>query len=546
MQDTAGTWLMTALTSSPLLIALMLTAASLPVLILGLLAGATADIFDRKRLLIFWQAWMLVSVALLALLTFLGVISPWTLLLLTFMLNIGSAMNNPAWQAIVPELVPREQIANAVTLNSVSNNLARAAGPALGGLMVAAFTRTDTGASWVFFLNAASFAGVIWVLMQWKSKPLFKSVLPAERIAGSVRNGLRYVWNAPPLKASLVHAFVFPFFVSSVWSLLAVVAKHDLRIGGLNGALGYGILNGCLGLGAIFGAILLPRMRQKVSADKVIVMSSTIYTGVMLVLALVKVPWIVMVVLVTGGFAWTSTMSTLNASVQLSVPAWVQARALGTYLMTFQGGLALGSVLWGAIAERSSTKAAFICATAGFAVVTPLTMRFHVLRGKPPDFTPYQWKRLAPALSNTPDPFDGPARISIEYNIPEARYAKFTRYIHEMRGVRLRGGAIRWGIYRNADNPEHLEETFVMESWIDYLRSRERMTAADTAIRDRVWALQGGDEAPKVTYQIYAVEETEPVNASESGQANASTSGSWWAVRRRARGPGARYTARPE
>src|SRR6478736_5533914 len=180
MQDTAGTWLMTVLTGSPLLIALMQTAASLPVLLLGLLAGATADMFDRRKLLIFWQAWMLGSVAVLAVLTFLGHISPWFLLAFTFLLNIGSAMNNPAWQAIVPELVPRTLIPDTVSLNAASNNLARAVGPALGGLMVAGFASVHTGAGWVFLLNAASFAGVIWVLVNWKRMPLFKSALPSE------------------------------------------------------------------------------------------------------------------------------------------------------------------------------------------------------------------------------------------------------------------------------------------------------------------------------------------------------------------------------
>lgn len=185
MQDTAGTWLMTALTGSPLLIALMQTAASAPVLLLGVFAGATADIFERRRLLIFWQAWQMIAVALLAVLAFSGAIGPVLLLLLTFLMNVGSAMNNPAWQAIVPELVPRSELPNAVALASASNNLARAAGPALGGLLMAAFIHETTGAGWTFALNAASFAAVIWVLWVWKRQPLFRSALPAERLMGS-------------------------------------------------------------------------------------------------------------------------------------------------------------------------------------------------------------------------------------------------------------------------------------------------------------------------------------------------------------------------
>src|ERR1700758_4847034 len=266
MQDTAGTWLRTVLTTSPLLIALMQTAASLPVLMLGLLAGATADIFDRRKLIIFWQAWMLGSVAILAVLTFLGHISPWALLAFTCLLNIGSAMNNPAWQAIVPELVPRDLIPDTVSLNAASNNLARAVGPALGGLMVAGFQRVHTGAGCVFALNALSFAGVIWVLVNWNRVPLFKSALPAERIEGSIRSGLRYVRYAPDLQASLVRAFVFTFFVSAIWSLLAVVAKLDLK----QGPLGYGILNGSLGVGAVVAATFLYRIRQRFTADQIL------------------------------------------------------------------------------------------------------------------------------------------------------------------------------------------------------------------------------------------------------------------------------------
>ncbi len=514
MQDTAGTWFMTSLTASPLLIALMQTAASLPVLLLGLLAGATADIFDRRKLLIFWQAWMLGSVSLLAVLTFLGYVSPWTLLALTFMLNIGSAMNNPAWQAIIPELVPRNLIPDAVSINSAGNNLARAVGPALGGLIVAAFQRIDTGAGSVFLLNAASYAAVIWVLVNWKRIPLFKSTLPSERIAASIRSGLRYVRYSPDLRSSLVRTFTFAFFLSAIWALLAVVAKRDLH----QGALGYGILNGALGLGALAGATALPRVRRRFSADRIIATASLYNVATLLILAFAHIPALIIVALILSGFAWTSTLSTLNTSVQLAVPAWVQARALGTYLMTFQGGMALGSVLWGALAERVSTPISLATAAAGLALTLPIVRRFHILQGPAPDHTPYQWKRPAPQPIPFPtmdsEPADdlnfaGPVRISVDYRIPAENYAEFTHAIHELRGVRLRDGAIRWGIYRDATNPEHLNETFLMESWLDYLRSRERVTTADDEIRERVRALHRDDDnPPKITHQIYAKEIT--------------------------------------
>ena len=513
MQDTAGTWLMAVLTTSPLLIALMQTAASLPVLLLGLLAGATADIYERRRLLLFWQSWMLVSVAVLAVLTFVGVVSPFTLLLFTCLLNVGSAMNNPAWQAIVPELVPREEIPNAVTLNAVSNNIARAVGPAMGGLIVAAFTKASTGAGWVFAFNSVSYAGVIWILWKWKRTPLFKSALPAERIFGSVRTGLRYLRHSPSLQAPLLRAFLFTFFVSAMWALLAVVARQDMH----QGALGYGILNGSLGAGAILGATSLAYVRRHVSTQVLLASTLSYYVVLLVVLALVKSPAIIIAALLVGGFAWTSTMSTINVAVQLSVPGWVQARALGAYLMTFQGGLALGSALWGLLAEHTSTKTSLLCAAGGMLLTAPLAMRTRLLEGEAPDLTPYKWKRPVPQFPQTPEPEAGPVRISVDYTIPEEHYVEFTHAVHELEGVRLRGGAIRWGIYRDAANPEHMNETFVMESWLDYLRSRERMTAADHTVRARVVALHAGPELPVVSHQIFVREVTPELQEKTAG-----------------------------
>ncbi len=503
MQDTAGTWLMTVLTSSPLLIALMQTAASLPVLLLGLLAGATADIYDRRRVLILWQAWMLGSVAVLSLLTFFGVVSPLVLLFLTFALNVGSAMNNPAWQAIVPELVPPEQVPDAVTLNSASYNLARALGPGLGGLAVAAFgVHVYTGAASVFFINALSFVGVVWVLYRWQRTPLFKSALPAERLYGSIRTGLRYVRYAPALQATLFRGLVFTTFVSAVWALLAVVAKADLH----QGAMGYGILTGSLGVGAVVGAFSLPRLRHLASADRIIAVSTFVLVLTLLALALVRMQWVVVGFLIAGGFAWTSTMSTLNVSVQLSVPSWVRARALGTYQMVVQGGLALGGVIWGYVAEHFSTRISLLAASIGLALSLPVALRFHILRGEVPDLSPYRPNRPAPSMPQPPGPTDGPVRISVDYRIRPEDYNAFTKQIHRLRSVRMRDGAIRWGVFQDVTDPSHINETFLVESWVDYLRQRERFTADDYQIREKVWSFHLGPEPPKISHMIYARE----------------------------------------
>ena len=504
MQDTAGTWLMTVLTPSPLLIALMQTAASLPVVLLGLLAGATADIFDRRWLLLFWQAWMLAAVALLSLLTFANIISPWVLLSLTFLLAIGTAMNSPAWQAIVPELVPRDELPEAVALNSAGFNLARALGPAMGGIAVAAFTHADTGAAWTFLLNSLSFVGVVYVLYQWKRRPLFKSALPAERIYGSMRSGLRYIQYSPLLKRALARAFIFTIFVSAVWSLLAVVAARDLH----QGALGYGILNGSMGLGAVVGATMLPHVRRRLSADAIIAISSGVFVMTLIVLAYVHYALAVIAMLLCAGFCWTSTMSTLNLAIQLSSPSWVQARALGIYQMIFSGGMALGSVIWGLIAEHLSTPLSLAIAAGGLLVTLPLSNRLHVLRGELPDFTPTGNPLRLPQAVIEPEMHDGPVRILIDYCVEADEYNEFVHAIHKLRDIRMRDGAMRWGVFQDINDPTRITETFIMESWIDYLRQRERFTAADRAIRDHVFTFHRGTGQVRVTYSIYAKERT--------------------------------------
>jgi hypothetical protein len=291
-------------------------------------------------------------------------------------------------------------------------------------------------------------------------------------------------------------------FVSAVWSLLAVVAARDLH----QGALGYGILNGSMGLGAVVGATNLPRVRRKFSADMIIAISTGVFVGTLVVLAFVRYPLVIIPVLLMAGFAWTSTMSTLNLAVQLSAPHWVQARALGTYQMIFSGGMAIGSVIWGLIAEHLSTPISLAAAAGGLLVTLPFSMRLHVLHGEQPDLSPLRSTGVVPQLAMEPEMSDGPVRIFIDYSIDDQDYNDFVQAIHELRDVRLRDGAMRWGIFQDASDPQHLNETFIMESWIDYLRQRERFTASDRTIGDRVASFHRGKEPPRVTHMIYAKE----------------------------------------
>lgn len=504
MQDTAGTWLMTALTTSPLLIALMQTAASLPVLLFGLPAGAMADIIDRRRLLLFWAWWLLVAAAILSVFTMAGWTTAWSLLLLTFLLSVGTGMNGPTWQAIVPELVPREELPDAIALNSAAFNLARAVGPALGGLAMAAFASIWLGAGVVFLLNALSFIAVLVVIYRWRRTAYFKSALPAERLMGSMRSGLRYVRFKPAVQAILIRAFLQTFCVSGMWALLAVVAKEDLH----NGAMGYGILNGCIGLGAVLGAILLPRLRRKVSADGIVSGAAVVFTFTLLAMAWVH-SWVPLIfALVLGGMAWTSTASVFNIAVQLSVPAWVQARALGIYQMVFMGGLAMGSAFWGSLAEHMGTAPALSLAAGALLAGLPLARRFSLGSGIAIDHSPgplvSALTRAAPQIVIELNPEAGPVLITVTFRIDPARAAEFIESAHALGQVRRRNGAMRWSLFSNPFDPAHYVETYVLESWLARERQLERFTVADRALRDRVFSFHTDAAPPKVSRLILA------------------------------------------
>lgn len=504
MQDTAGAWLMTALTTSPFLLASMQTAASLPVLLLGLPAGATADLLDRRRLLLFWGGWMFVVAVVLSVLTLNGWMAAWSLLLLTFLLNVGTAMNAPTWQAIVPELVPRQELPEAIALNSAAFNVARAVGPALGGLCVAGFASVLMGASLVFAINAASFFAVLIFIYRWKRTPWFTSALPAERLLGSMRSGLRYTRFAPAMRAVMVRAFLQTFCVSSMWALLVVVAQESVQ----RGAWGYGILMGCIGVGAVVGALLQSHIRHRWSADGIVTAAAFAFMVTLLIMAWLPLFWVLLPALFLGGMAWTSTTSSLNVSVQLSVPAWVQARSLGLYQMVFQGGMALGSAVWGAVAEHTSTPLALTLAAAGLAAGLTLTRRFPLTADTNLNLSPgrlaHALSRAAPQVMIEPNPEDGPVLISVTFRIDPARAAEFIQAAYELGRVRRRDGAARWDLFHDPFDPARYVETYVVESWLDRQRQIERFTVADHEIRNRVMAFHVESTPPAVTRLLLA------------------------------------------
>lgn len=491
MQGVGAAWLMTSLTSAPVLVALLQTAASLPLFLVGLPAGALADVVDRRWLVIVTQVWMLGAAGLLGFLTIAHLMTPWGLLTLTFVLGLGGALSAPAWQAIIPELVPRRQLPSAVALNSAGFNLARAVGPALGGLIVAA-----SGPGAVFLLNAASFVAVIIVMTRWKPA-IIERTSPAEGVIAAVRAGIRYTRHAPALQAVLIRTAVFILPGSALWALLPIVARQNL---GLE-ATGYGVLLGSIGFGAVGGAMLLPRLRARMSTNTLMIAFTVVYALATLALGSLHNLWAMNAAMALAGIAWISLTSNLNVSAQLTTPRWVQARALGVYLLVFQGGFAAGSAAWGALAGRVGNREALLIAAAVLVASVAAAWRWRLIQTEGLDLTPSQhWPQ--PELAVKPDPNAGPILITVEYHVSAEQAPEFTLAMQAVRTHRLRDGAMRWGLFQDPALPERYIETFVVTSWAEHLRQHERVTLTDKDVEDAVLKFQIAGTLPIVTHLI--------------------------------------------
>ncbi len=492
MQNVGGVWLMTSLTPSPIMVALMQTATSLPVFLVVLPAGALADIVDRRRILLFTQAWMCAAAAGLAALTLIGATTPWALLAFTFALGLGSAMNMPVWQAVIPELVPRPELPAAVALNGVAFNIARAVGPALGGIIVAM-----AGPAAVFLLNAASFIGVIAVVYRWNRSARERS-LPAEHVIPAIRTGTRYTLRAPELRAVLIRCLAFILCSSALWALMPVVARHDLGLG----SGGFGGLLGCVGIGALLGAAILPKLRRSGSTDALVQSGTIGLAFVMLGLAFLRNVGILYPVMVVGGVAWMATMANLTIAAQTAAPSWVRARALGFYALAFQGGMAVASALWGAVAEHGGSSFALTCAAIGLAVGLVARAKWPLQSGADLDLRPsLHWPE--PIVTVEPDPDQGPVLVTVEYHVDDANADEFVNVLHALGRIRQRDGARRWGLFRDLAEPTRYIETFVSGIVGGTLAPTCAVTVADRTAEDRVRALHSGDNAPAVSHFIY-------------------------------------------
>jgi MFS family permease len=490
MQTVGAQWLMLTLTSSATLLGLIQTAATLPVLLFSVPAGVIGDLVDRRRFLLATQAVMLLAAAALGVLAAAGLVTPWLLLGLIFALGVGQAFTSPTWQALQPELVPSEDRQQAISLGAVNQNLARAVGPAIGGIVLAA-----TSAAALFFLNAASFVAVIAVIVAWRGIQITRT-LPREHVREATRAGARYVAASPALRAVLVRTLLFALFASPIWALLPLTARSQLRLG----SGGYGLLLGCVGVGALGGAALLPQIRARLQAGTLVTLSSLTLGGTTIVLAYVHVDTIVGIALVIAGLAWILALSIFNSLYQLTLPGWVKTRGMGWYLIAFQGGMAIGSAAFGILAEQIGISRAFSIAAAGLILGPIAGMHYKFQTIAPEELLPAgDWPQ--PHLTTDASPV-GPVLVTVEYWPRTGLESEFLDEIRDLRPSRRRTGASSWKIWRDAENPQRFIEEFVVASWQEHLRQHERVSKRDQERLNRIRAMTDPDHPTVVTHLL--------------------------------------------
>jgi predicted MFS family arabinose efflux permease len=490
MQTVGAQWLMLTLTGSATYIALVQTAASLPVVIFAVAAGAIGDLVDRRKFLLVAQGFMLLAATALGVLALAGLVTPWVLLALIFAVGTGQALTSPTWQTLQPELVPPAERAQAISLGAVNQNLARAIGPAIGGILLAA-----TSAGTVFLVNAATFLAVIAVIARWRgTRP--RQVLPREHVGEAIRAGGRYVAASPALRAVLLRTALFIFFASSIWALLPLTASQSLHLG----SGGYGLLLGCVGVGAVGGAGALPRLRDRLTPGSLLTVGSVGLAGVALVLGYVHVTALVAVALGLGGLAWILVLSTLNSVYQLTLPGWVKARGMSFYLIVFQGGSAVGSAVMGITAQHAGLSPTLLAAAAGLALGPLAGLRYRFQPIPPADLQPAgDWP--APYLADGQAP-GGPVMVSVEYRPRDGLAGELLAELRDARFSRRRTGASAWRVWQDAADPGRIVEQFVVASWDEHLRQHDRVTGRDQQRLNKIRAMTDPATPATVTHWL--------------------------------------------
>jgi MFS family permease len=492
MYSAACGWLMTSLDPDPFVVSLVQVANSLPLFLFALPAGAIADMTDKRRFILVLEVLTSVFSALFGLLVVLKVVTPTVLLLFTFLTSILAAVEMPAWQAIVPQLVPQPALSSAIATNSVGVNISRVIGPALAGVVILTF-----GIAAPFWLDAVSNVGVIGVILWWRSPERRKHVLPPERLASAVRAGVRYARNNRQLRATIFRAIGFFLFASAYWALLPTLARTQLH----GGPTLYGVLLGAIGAGAVAGAFVLPKIRAHSGANRLIMLAEAAGAAALLLYAFAQQPLLAVLASLLAGVSWIAVLATLNVSAQVALPDWVRARGLAVYVTVFFGTMSAGSALWGLVAARFGLPAALSAAAAGSVIALFATRRWKLHTGPAADLTPsMHWPE--PVLAG-PVPQDaGPVLVTVEYRVAPADRHEFLTALAPLAHERRRDGAYDWRVFSDVAHPERIIETFLLDSWLEHLRQHQRVTNADRVMQDRLARLTR--EPPRVTHYVAA------------------------------------------
>jgi Na+/melibiose symporter-like transporter len=490
MYSAAAGWLMTELTKDAFVVSLVQVAGSAPFFLLALVAGALSDVVDKRLLLIWGEIANAVLSAIFAAFVWLHWVTPSSLLWFLFFISVSAALTSPAWQAVVPSLVPKEELPSAVSANSVGFNLSRAVGPALAGAIIG-----PLGIASPFIINALSNFGVIGVLAGWREPKAPADALPPERFSSAVGVGLRYAFNNIALRRTLVRTLAFFLFASSYWALLPLVAS--LRVSG--GAAIYGLLLGAIGLGAVGAAFVMPFWKKRLGADGLIVVASVGTALALVLFGVAREPIVALIASVAAGASWIAGVATLNVSAQLSLPDWVRGRGLAMYMTVMFGAMTVGSALWGQIATLTDVEVTLFIAAGTMLAAIPLTWRWKLQTGEALDLTPStQWP--PPVVSYAVAGNDGPVLVTIAYRIADGDRQSFLSALYELQHERLRDGASSWGIFEDTSEAGRFLETFLVASWTEHLRQHQRVTNADYVLQERI--IGRLQEDPQITHFI--------------------------------------------
>lgn len=491
IQAVGASWLMTSIAASADLVALVQASTTLPVMLFSLAAGAIADNYDRRKIMLTAQLFMFSVSIGLALFSWFGWLTPWTLLAFTFLIGCGTALNNPAWQSSVGDMVPRQDVPAAVTLNSVAFNIARSVGPAIGGAIVAA-----SGAFAAFAINAVSYVALLAVLWRW-TPPKVERLLPRETLWIAMSAGLRYVAMSPNIRSVILRAFAFGFGGIVVLALLPLIARDLVK----GGPLVFGVLLGAFGAGAVAGAFLSARLRRMLTTEALVRLTFAAFAVAVAVMAVSTSLWLTMLALCVTGGSWVMTLSTFNATVQLSAPRWVVGRALALYQMGAFGGMALGSWVWGRAILHIGTEQTLLVAAFTLLAGAALGLRYALPPLEALNLDPLsRWRE--PKVAVDIEPRSGPVIVTIEYIIAEEDVVAFLGAMAERRRIRRRDGARHWALLRDLTNAELWIERYDSPTWVEYVRQNQRVTQADAEIGDRVRALHKGSSPPVVHRMI--------------------------------------------